>query len=138
MKWCTSPHGDRNRPIKVLIIGAAGTIRRKLTERLAEGKHAGRDNRDIPNTGKPGSDGNHSPATLPAGGHRPYNTRPSHLPPRRDRLRRGRGGFRQGYRINLDGTRLLSRRSACRSAEKPQLVFTSSMPFRRAVQDDRR
>ena len=144
---------DRNRPIKVLIIGAAGMIGRKLTARLlADGRIGSHDLdelvlADIVMPQKP--DSPTAITTIASDLSRPgaaaalVQYRPDlvfHLAA----IVSGEAeaDFDKGYRINLDGTRLLF--EAIRKAghpEKPRLVFTSSIavfgsPFPELIGDD--
>jgi D-erythronate 2-dehydrogenase len=138
--------------MKVLIIGGAGMIGRKLAERLAR-------NGEL--NGKPVSSltlYDVVPASPPAGATRPVTILTGDLPlaGEADRLLLERPDiifhlaaivsgeaeldFDKGYRINLDGTRLLL--EAVRAAgHKPRLIFTSSIavfgaPFPDAIGDE--
>ena len=98
---------DRNRPIKVLIIGAAGMIGRKLTARLlADGRIGSHDLDELvladivmPREAEtPRQRSPPSPAISPGRGPPPRSSIParSRLPPRGHRLGRGGSRFRQG------------------------------------------
>src|SRR5262247_3419046 len=136
----------------VLIIGGAGMIGHKLAQRLAhDGKLAGKDVSRL-------SLYDVVAATPPAAAKMPVKVRTGDLPApgeagtlMADRPQlifhlaaivsgEAELDFDKGYRINLDGTRLLL--EAIRSAgHKPRLVFTSSIavfgaPFPEAIGDD--
>jgi D-erythronate 2-dehydrogenase len=139
--------------LKILIVGAAGMIGRKLTERLlADGRLGRRDIAglvlaDVVMPPKPSSS---IPVTTitgdlsePGAGAALVGKRPDlvfHLAA----IVSGEAevDFDKGYRINLDGTRLLF--EALRKAEqpyRPRLVFTSSIavfgaPFPERIGDD--
>src|SRR4029077_7559127 len=138
----------------VLIIGAAGMIGRKLTERLArEGKLAGRQITalsliDVTPPEKPaGFGGKVSLATLDIAD--PGAIAP-HIAARPDIVfdlaavvsGEAEADFDKGYRINLDGTRSLL--EAIRKIDddyRPKIVFTSSAavfgaPFPEAIHDE--
>jgi len=138
--------------MKVSIIGGAGMIGRKLAERLAQagslnGKAIAQlDLYDV------------APATAPAAAKMPVRIHSGDLPAagEADTLLADRPDvifhlaaivsgeaeldFAKGYRINLDGTRLLL--EAIRAAgHKPRLIFTSSIavfgaPFPEAIDDE--
>ena len=142
--------------VHVLIIGAAGMVGRKLTQRLArEGNLAGRQIRalslvDIIQPEKPaGFGGSLSLATLdvsdPAAVARCIAERPDivfHLAAVVSG--EAEADFDKGYRINLDGTRHLLeaiRREGTRAPYRPRLVFTSSIavfgaPFPEPIGDE--
>ena len=144
---------DRNRPIKVLIIGAAGMIGRKLTARLLAdgriGSHALDELvlADIVMPEKPSSPT--AITTIASDLSRP-GAAAALVQYRPDLIfhlaaivsGEAEADFDKGYRINLDGTRLLF--EAIRKAgrpEKPRLVFTSSIavfgaPFPELIGDD--
>ena len=138
--------------MKILIIGAAGMIGRKLAERLASSGEL---------DGKPISSltlHDVVPAGQPAGAKMPVRIVVSDLPApaEAEKLLAERPDiifhlaaivsgeaeldFDKGYRINLDGTRLLL--EAIRAAgHKPRLIFTSSIavfgaPFPNAIDDE--
>ncbi|HEV8030260.1 MAG TPA: NAD-dependent epimerase/dehydratase family protein, partial [Stellaceae bacterium] len=126
----------------VLIIGAAGMIGRKLTERLArEGKLAGRQITalsliDVTPLEKPaGFGGKVSLATLDIAD--PGAIAP-HIAARPDIVfdlaavvsGEAEADFDKGYRINLDGTRNLIeaiRQEGAKTPYRPRMVFTSSV-----------
>jgi len=138
--------------MKVLIIGAAGMIGRKLSERLT---------RDGGLAGKPVSGlalYDVVPAAAPAGARMPVTVATGDLPApgEADKLMAGRPDvifhlaaivsgeaeqdFDKGYRINLDGTRGLLE-AARRAGHKPRFVFASSIavfgaPFPEAIGDE--
>jgi D-erythronate 2-dehydrogenase len=138
--------------MNVLIIGGAGMIGRKLAERLA---------RDAALAGKPVSSltlYDVAPPSAPVGAKMPVKVMTGDLPAPGEagKLMAERPDlifhlaaivsgeaeldFDKGYRINLDGTRLLL--EAIRAAgHKPRLVFTSSIavfgaPFPEAIGDE--
>ena len=119
---------DRNRPIRVLIIGAAGMIGRKLTARLlADGRLGGRDLAelvlaDIVMPQKPASP--IAITTIASDLSRP-GAAAALVQYRPDLIfhlaaivsGEAEADFEKGYRINLDGTRLLF--EAIRKAGQP-------------------
>ncbi|MFZ0847996.1 MAG: D-erythronate dehydrogenase [Hyphomicrobiaceae bacterium] len=138
--------------MKVLIIGGAGMVGRKLAERLAgDGKLAGKAVSSLTLYDV-------VPALPPPAAKLPVKIATGDLPSpgEAERLMADRPDiifhlaaivsgeaeldFDKGYRINLDGTRLLL--EAIRAAgNKPRLVFTSSIavfgaPFPEAIGDD--
>jgi nucleoside-diphosphate-sugar epimerase len=138
--------------MKVLIIGGAGMVGRKLAERLArDGELAGKTVSDLTLYDV-------FPALPPPAAKLPVQIATGDLPSpgEAERLMADRPDiifhlaaivsgeaeldFDKGYRINLDGTRLLL--EAIRAAgNKPRLVFTSSIavfgaPFPEAIGDD--
>ena len=140
----------------VLIIGAAGMIGRKLTERLArEGKLAGRQITalsliDVTPPEKPaGFGGKVSLATLDIAD--PGAVAP-HIAARPDIVfdlaavvsGEAEADFDKGYRINLDGTRNLIeaiRHEGVKTPYRPRMVFTSSVavfgaPFPALIGDE--
>ena len=138
--------------MKVLIIGGAGMIGRKLTERLArDGKVAGSaiDKLTLYDV---------VPGAVPAGAKMPVEIKTGDLPAagEADKLLADKPDaifhlaaivsgeaeqdFDKGYRINMDGTRGLLE-AVRRAGHKPRLVFASSIavfgaPFPDAIGDE--
>src|SRR4029079_3262417 len=126
----------------VLIIGAAGMIGRKLTERLArEGKLAGQQITSLslidvtPPKTPPGFAGKVSLTTLDISA--PGAVTP-HIAARPEFIfdlaavvsGEAEADFDKGYRINLDGTRNLLeaiRHEGAKTPYRPRMVFTSSV-----------
>lgn len=142
--------------MKVLIIGGAGMVGRKLAERLArDGQLGGKEITALTLYDV-------VPATKPAGAKFAVETLTGDLPApgETDRLVAGRPDvifhlaaivsgeaeqdFDKGYRINLQGTMNLLdsiRRAYAAASRKPRLVFTSSIavfgaPFPEKIPDD--
>ena len=135
--------------MRVLIIGAAGMIGRKLTARLADGALA-IEHLDLVDVVAPAAPPDF-PATVttstadlsaPGAAARLVQTRPDlifHLAA----IVSGEAeaDFEKGYRINLDGTRELLEAIRHMPDYRPRLVFTSSVavfgaPFPAAIGDD--
>ncbi len=138
--------------MRVLVIGAAGMIGRKLTARLASGAPLGRpvEHLTLVDVVAP---------TAPAGFPAPIAVETADLggPGAADRLVATRpdvifhlaaivsgeaeADFEKGYRVNLDGTRALFEAIRNVPEYRPRLVFTSSVavfgaPFPDAIPDD--
>jgi D-erythronate 2-dehydrogenase len=139
--------------LKILIVGAAGMIGRKLTERLlADGRLGRRDIAELvlADVVMPPKPSCSIPVTTITGDLSEPGAAAALVGKRPDLIfhlaaivsGEAEADFDKGYRINLDGTRLLF--EALRKAEqpyRPRLVFTSSIavfgaPFPERIGDD--